>query len=476
MSFRSGRLRGEVPEEVAEFTSSLEFDREIYKETLVINAVHLKMLARLGLIGGETLTRGLASLREAYDKPLGLDEPRHEDVHMVVEEYLAGIVPEAGENLALGKSRNDTVATAIRMRAKAYLVELADSTLNLAEALLEKSLAGAETVYPATTHLQVAAPASLGFILTGYASRLLSALDSLTHAYDSLDLCPQGAAAVSGSTLPIDRDWLAAQLGFRGVLEHALEASSSRDFIIDLLATALRLSIIASDLAEQLILDFTAGLIDMGDEFCSTSSIMPQKRNPVVLEIVRTKSSEALGSMVKAASMIQRRAGGYVLDLQQVTPAIWHSLREVERSMEVLAKVVASLRVDEEGALRRCGPEASMVELANFLVLKFGVGFRRAHRACGEIARMMVEKRLTEDELCRVLRSLGVTAELRMDDVLRILDPRSILSSYATKGSASPAEVGRMAEEMRRKAAELRSWAREKRGLIERVLTGAFIA
>ncbi|MEM0481918.1 MAG: argininosuccinate lyase [Nitrososphaerota archaeon] len=474
MAFRLGRLRGEMPRDIAEYTSSLRFDQEIYGEVLVINAVHLKMLARLSYLNGNALARGLAALREAYINPLEMGDPRLEDVHMVVEDYLVKTVPEAGENLALGKSRNDSVATAIRMRAKSQTLLLVDSGLKLVEALLEMSLREAETVYPATTHLQTAAPATFGFTLTHYASRMLSALTSLAKVYEELDQCPQGAAACSGSTLPIDRKWLAAQLGFKRVLEHALEASSSRDFAVDLLSATLRLLVVVSDMAEWLLHDFTLGLLDMGDEFCSTSSIMPQKKNPVLLEVARTKVSEALGEVVRVSSMIQRRVGGYVLDLQQVTPSIWRPLREAESTLEVLSKLVGTLRVDAEAALRRCGVEAGLVELANYLALKYGVGFRRAHKACGRIARMLAEEELTEEALRRVLEEEGISAKLTLEEVSKILDPRTIVSNYATLGSASPSEVRRMVEEMKRRVGELRAWVSENRKMIESTVERAF--
>ncbi len=476
MAFRLGRLRGELPRDVAEYTSSLRFDQEIYGEVIVVNAVHLKMLARIGHLSGDALARGLAALREAYRNPLKMEDPRLEDVHMVVEDYLVRAVPEAGENLALGKSRNDSVATAIRMRAKSGALALMEASLGLVEALLSRALEEAETVYPATTHQQTAAPVTFGFALTHYASRMLSALGSLAKAYEELDQCPQGAAACCGSTLPIDRKWLAEQLGFKRVLVHALDASSSRDFAVDLLSAGLKLLIVVSDMAEWLIHDFTLGLLDMGDEFCSTSSIMPQKRNPVLLEVARTKVSEALGEVVRVASMIQRRVGGYVLDLQQVTPSIWRLLREAESTVKLLATLVGTLRVDAEAALKRCGMEAGMVELANYLTLEYGIGFRRAHRACGRIARMLAEKGLTEEVLQQVLEEEGVPAKLTLEEVSKILDPRTIVSNYTTLGSSNPSEVRRMVEEMERRVGELRAWVSENRKVLEDVVERAFNA
>jgi argininosuccinate lyase len=294
MGFRLGRLGKEMAREAAEYTSSLRIDSEIYRQVILINAVHLRMLNRLGLIGDEDLSKALRALKAVYDRPLSLDDPALEDVHMVVENFLSQAAPGAGGNLALGKSRNDAVATAIRMRAKELVVLTVREALPLVDAVLEKAEAEAETIYPATTHLQVAAPSTFGFILTHYASRLLSALEWMVKAYEELDLSPLGAAACCGSSIRLDREWIAEQLGFRGVVEHALEASSSRDFTVTLASAALRLLIVVSDMAEDLIYAFTAGLVDIGDEYCSTSSIMPQKKNPVVLEVARTKLRNGL--------------------------------------------------------------------------------------------------------------------------------------------------------------------------------------
>lgn len=474
MTFRSGRLKREMPEEAAKYTSSLSFDHEIYHSVLVINAVHLKMLAKLGLISGEILSRALEALKEAYERPLRFDDPRLEDVHMVVEDYLSRLVPEAGENLALGKSRNDTVATAIRMRAKELCLAIADSALALVDKLLDKSLSEAETVYPATTHQQVAAPATLGFILSSYASRLVSTVESLQRVYGSLDYCPQGSAACCGSTLPLDRAFLAEQLGFGGVLRHALEASSSRDFAIELGAACLKGLLIASDMAEQLIHDFTAGLIDIGDEFCSTSSIMPHKKNPVVLEVVRTKASEALGDLVRVSSMLQRRVGGYVLDLQQVTPSIWRPMKEAAETFFMLAKIIEGLAVNREETVKSCRLEAGMVELANHLVLRHGVGFRRAHRVCGELARMLGDEGLSEEGLREVLERNGIKIALGLKEVQDILSPQAVVSSYLTRGSARPSEVRDMVEELKRRVGELGAWVTNSRSLLDDVAEKAF--
>jgi argininosuccinate lyase len=474
MGFRLGRLGKEMAREAAEYTSSLRIDSEIYRQVILINAVHLRMLNRLGLIGDEDLSKALRALKAVYDRPLSLDDPALEDVHMVVENFLSQAAPGAGGNLALGKSRNDAVATAIRMRAKELVVLTVREALPLVDAVLEKAEAEAETIYPATTHLQVAAPSTFGFILTHYASRLLSALEWMVKAYEELDLSPLGAAACCGSSIRLDREWIAEQLGFRGVVEHALEASSSRDFTVTLASAALRLLIVVSDMAEDLIYAFTAGLVDIGDEYCSTSSIMPQKKNPVVLEVARTKSAEALGELAGLVAILQRRVGGYVLDLQQATPSVWKTLHETRTTLRVLAGLINTLAVNREQALKVCGPEAGIVELADYLSVRYGVPFRLAHKVCGEISRALAEGTLSEENLRSILQRSGLAAVISLQDLTSLTSPTTVVRSYTTRGSSNPEEVRRMSSALRLRIGVLGKWVEgEERRLslvAERVL------
>ncbi len=474
MSFRLGRLGREMVREAAEYISSLEFDREIYGPVILVNAVHLKMLRRLGLISAEDLSRALQALRSVYESPLPLEDAALEDVHMIVERFLTSEVPGVGGNLALGKSRNDAVATAIRMRAKELVIRSVEEVLRLVEAMLQKAMEEAETIYPATTHLQVAAPSTFGFILTHYSSRLVSAIEWMVKVYEELDLSPLGAAACCGTSIQLDREWMAAQLGFRGIVEHALEASSSRDFAITLLAATLRVLLVVSDMAEDLIYAFTLGLSDMGDEYCSTSSIMPHKRNPVVLEVARTKTAEALGELARMVAIIVRRAGGYVLDLQQATPSLWRPLKEVARTSAVLAGLVHTLRVDGERALKMLGPEAGMAELANYLTLRYGLTFRQAHRACGEISRALAEGTIDKQKLSETLKRSGIPAEISLEELLETVSPATIIRSYNTRGSSSPQEVRRMVSHLRTRADALKKWVVEEKERISSIVDMVF--
>lgn len=476
MSFREGRLPGKMSRDAAEYTSSLKDDAEIYRATILINAVHLKMLGRLGLVTQAALEEGLRALRELYERPIELSDPNMEDVHIVIEEHLSRRAPEAGWNLALGKSRNDAVATAIRMRLRERILSTVEGGIRLLRAMLERAEAEAETVFPVYTHMQAAAPASLGFILASHASRIIGGMHSLVSAYKAADRCPLGAAAVAGTSVPLDRAWMARQLGFSAVLENALEASSSRDFFVDAFSGLIKTMSVVSDLSEELVVYSTSefGLIELPDEYSSTSSIMPQKKNPVVPEVGRTKLPEVLAETLRALMITSRRFSGYVLDLQQATPSLWRAFDASEATLRLYSEIIGRLSVNRERAYNECGAPAGIVELATRLSVERRIPFRSAHRACGVLSRLMSEGRLDEEALRSVLSGIGVENPPSLGEVMGILEPRSILESYRSLGSANPSEVRRMVSAMRAEVEGLESWARGRAISLQRAVAGAF--
>ncbi|MEM0450469.1 MAG: lyase family protein [Nitrososphaerota archaeon] len=461
MAFRKGRLEGEVPERVARYISSLEEDEEILDEVLAVNAAHLRSLRRMGLISDDVLERALGALRGFPREALRTADPRLEDVHMVVEEHLRSEVPEAGENLALGKSRNDAVSAAIRMRVRRFIAELVLSGTGLAEPLLSKAEEYAETLFPLHTHEQPAAPGTLGFVLSCHASRLLKALRALASAYGEVNASPLGAGPVGGTSVPHDRLAIAEDLGFDGVVLNALEASSSRDFALAFLCGLLRVSLVLTDLAEELVryVSQNPPLLDFDDAFFSTSSIMPHKRNPVVAEVARTSLSRVLGELVRFSVNVSRRFGGYVLDLQESTEPLWRAARWTLETLEAMAEMVQTLRPGP-GAGTSIDPKTGLTEYAAWLTLTGRLTFRRAHLLCGRIASMLhsgaslesVEAYLTESGLDR-----EAVAKLR-----EFLEPRRVIGTYAVIGSSRPDEVRRSIGELVRECGELKAWATDR--------------
>ncbi len=461
MAFRRGRLEGEVPEKVARYTSSLEEDAEILEEVLLVNAAHLRSLNRLGLLEDGVLRRALEALRSFPKDALPSADPRLEDVHMVVEEYLKSSVPEAGENLALGKSRNDAVSAAIRMRLRRYIAEIVMSGVGLAEALTSKAEENASILFPLFTHEQPAAPGTLGFVLGTHASRLLKALRQLVHAYRDVNESPLGAGPVGGTSVPHDRRSIAEDLKFDGLVENALEASSSRDFGVTALAALLRVAIVLTDLAEELVryTSFDPPLLDMDDVYYSTSSIMPHKRNPVVAEVARTTLSKVLGELVRFSVNVSRRFGGYVLDLQESTEPIWRAFRWVMETVEVMEGMVRSIRPGKASGTS-VPVVTGLTEYAAWLTMTGRMTFRRAHYLCGRVASMLVSG-LPIESVQDFLRGNGLDEEA-VAELKGFLDPERVLNSYAVAGSAREDEVRRMVVRLRGECEELRSWAEER--------------
>lgn len=458
MSFRRGRLRKDLERDAAEYTSSLKFDREILKAVVAVNAVHLKMLHRLGFVDEVTCRSALETLKELSNSSLEAIDPSLEDVHIYVEEELMKRVPVAAGMLSFGKSRNDAVSAAIRIRARERCIRLIAASLDFVEGVLDVAERDAATIFPVFTHMQVAAPATYGFVLSYYASRVLGAVRSFFNALKELNVSPLGAAAVAGTSIPLDREWEAKELAFDGLVENALEASSSRDFVIDVLSSILKLSLILSDFAEDFVVLSSSGLelLDVPEELSSTSSIMPHKKNPIVPEIIRTKVGEVLAELVRSTVIASRKFGGYNLDLQQITPSIWKAFDEIETTVRIAKTVVSLTKVRAERAIEACKPPAGIVELANKLTLEKRLPFRKAHVLCGEIARLIEEGLLSDEELERVSKGLGIDLGIGRKELLELIEPYRVVRSYVTDGSSNPSMVLKLVKELRRVLGEYR--------------------
>lgn len=473
--FRRGRLGGELDADAASYTSSLPFDGEILKATVWVNAVHLKLLSEKGILPREEVGRALEALRNLAENPPREVDPRFEDVHGLVEDVVSKVSEEAGGMLAYGKSRNDAVAAAIRIRAREKLLHLTLKQLDLVEALLKKAEEHADTIFPAYTHLQRAAPATLGFVLHSHAQHLLRNAEKVGELLGWVNLSPLGAAAVAGTSAPIDRVREAKMLGFEGVLENAMDATTARDFLIHLLAHLLDSAAALSKLSEELVIYSSQefGLIELPDEFSSTSSIMPQKKNPVVAEIARTKVAEVLGELVKAAAIVARLPSGYCLDLQQATPKLWSAMKELEESFRVSAKMVSGLRVNRKRAYEACLPPTGIAEAANTITQRYGISFRKAHQLCGKISLLIIEGKLDEKSFKKALNEFGILGELSLEEFMSWMRPEKVVMSYSTIGSSNPEEVKRMVAKGFGEVERLRVWCLKSLERFERLYRSA---
>ena len=473
MAHRRGRLEDRLDKEAAEYTSSLGFDREILEAVVCVNAAHLKALAKAGILSWEECEEAVKQLTGLLSAYIDYTSHEFEDIHMIVENYLASKSPRAAAMLSLGKSRNDAVVTAVKIRLRERIIRLAEEHLKLVIALLERASKDAYTLFPLYTHLQRAAPATFGFVMHSYAVRLVKLIPRIKHVYSlCLDL-PLGSAAVAGTSVGLDVSYEAGLLGFKDVCENALEATASRDFIIDAISLCSEIALVLSCLAEELVLYSSEEfkLLDFPDALSATSSIMPQKKNPVVAEIARTKAGETLGLLVSAYSIAARQPSGYSLDLQQITPKLWKALDEIENSLTVVAKAIRQVRVNEEKASEACLPPVAIVELANHLATRHGVPFRQAHNAAGAVSKLMTENRLDEKTLRESLERFGIPGSaVSLQELSELLNPGEVVKRYATPQSANPDKVKAKAEKLMEEAEKELSWFREEGEKLKRKL------
>jgi len=465
---RKGRL-GPVRKDVILFTSSAKDDKKILKHIVDINKAHIVMLVENKVISKKNGGKILQAL-DGLEKKVKL-KPEHEDAHMAIEEEVIKTVgDEIGGNLNLAKSRNDQVATAIRMKLRQEVIRTIESIINLQESLLKKAEGNIETLIPGYTHLQPAQPITFAHYLLAQFDALQRDLKRLQEAYSRIDLCPMGAGALATTSFPIKRERIAELLGFSGILENSLDAVSTRDFLLEVLAVLSVIAVNVTRIAEDLIVWSTMefGMIDLPDEFAFTSSIMPQKKNPDVLEVIRARMAQIIGDFVASATLLKALPTGYNLDFQEATPRLWSATETAQRCLKMLSNVILSLELHHNVMLRSDFSFLAATEIANSLVRDYGVPFRTAHRIVGITVKNLVKdgkslRDLTPEMLAEVSgKILGSPVMIEKEELTRIIDLSKCIESYNVRGAPSKKEAERMLKERWKFIANSKDWIRMK--------------
>jgi len=470
---RGGRI-GSVREDVTAFTSSIKSDKKLLKAVIKINEAHVAMLMEQKIINQQHGAKLLQALTE-LDPEMKL-APSIEDVHLAIEEEVNKKVGlETGGNLHIAKSRNDQVATAIRMELRENLLDLMNYVTELQNALIELAEKHTETLVPGYTHLHPAQPVTFAHILLAYVDGLERSLKRLEETFPRVNMCPMGAGAIATTSFPINRDRTAELLGFDKVLENSIDAVGSRDFILETLANLTLLAIDISRMVEDLIIwsspDF--GIIDLPESFSSTSSIMPQKKNPDVLEVIRARMSQVLGNFLASATTMKALPSGYNLDFQEITPKLWESLETVAGSVSMLSKLVKELKVSKNIFSKPVLKFATTTELANMLVKKYNVPFRMSHRIVGSLVKNLLDNEMTLSDLTPELLqkaaqdSAGLTLNVKEADIQESIDPSKFVESHKAKGGPSPTEVKRMLKNRKQLTAQSKSNLSKKENKLE---------
>jgi argininosuccinate lyase len=470
---RGGRI-GSARKDVVEFSSSIKSDQKLLEAVIKINQAHVTMLIEQKIIDSQTGAKLLQALTE-LDPEMKLD-PSVEDVHLAVEEQVNKKVgEETGGNLHIAKSRNDQVATAIRMALRTDLLELMSLIVKLQNSLIELAEKHTETLVPSYTHLHPAQPVTFAHILVSYVDALERSLKRLEETFPRVNLCPMGAGAIATTSFPINRKQTAELLGFSGVLENSIDAVGSRDFVLETSADLTLLAMDISRMAEDLILwsapDF--GIIDLPESFAFTSSIMPQKKNPDVLEVVRARMSQVLGNFVASATTMKALPSGYNLDLQELTPKLWESIETVAASLCMLSELAKNLNVNKNVFGKPVLEFATTTELANMLVKKYDVPFRTSHKIVGTVVKTLLDKKLTLSDLKPELLNktakdvAGITLDIKLADIKESISPQKFVESHNAMGGPAPAKVKRMLTNRKQSTNQSKMSLKEQKSRLE---------
>lgn len=383
-------------------------------------------------------------------------DPNAEDIHMAVEEaVLAETGPEVGGNLHIAKSRNDQVTTAIRMQLRSELLSILLQVLNMQESLLKTAQNHTQTIILEYTHLQPAQPVTFAHYLLSHVDALGRDLQRLQSAYEHINLCPLGAGALATTSFPINRKRTAELLGFGGVLENSIDAVGSRDFILETQAALVLMAVNLSRLAEDLIIWSSPefGTVELPDDFTSTSSIMPQKKNPEVLELIRAKASQVLGDFVASTATLKSLPSTYNLDFQDITPKLWASISTLAMSLSLFAKLIPNLKVSQNVESKAAAGFVGATELANMLVQKYKIAFRTSHKIVGALVKILIgNKQTLLDATPQLLEKVshqvaGFKLAVKKEDIVSCTNLSKIIESYKIQGGPSPVEVERVLAE-----------------------------
>lgn len=441
-----GRLAAEADAATAELLASLDIDVELWKYDIAGSLAHARMLQEVGLIDADELAAirdGLRQIEEQLedgklDLPTGL-----EDIHMVIEDALIAIAGDAGRKLHTGRSRNDQVATDLRLWARDAIDELISRIRELQRCLVRTAEAAAGVVIPAYTHLQRAQPVLAGHAVLAYVEMLQRDADRLADARVRTDVCPLGSGAVGGTSLPLNRKRTAELLGFRRISRNGIDATSDRDFLAELCFACSMVATHLSRWAEDWIIYSSTefGLIELHDAYCTSSSMMPQKKNADALELIRGKSATAIAQLVGMLTLLKGLPMAYGRDLQDDKRFAFPAVEAMRQSLTVAAGVAATARFRRERIAASL--DAGFLDataLAEYLTER-GAAFRAAHHAVGQlVARAEAEGKTLAELPLAVLGELpGGVGE----DVYDCLGAANVVDRYKPDGSGGRRQLGK---------------------------------
>jgi argininosuccinate lyase len=439
-----GRFADKTAQVVERFTASIDIDKRLYRYDIAGSIAHARMLAKAGIISAEdadTLAEGLNRIRREIETGDFQFDERLEDIHMHIESRLFEIVGKTAQKLHTGRSRNDQVALDVRLYLRDALEALIAGVKGFQRALLDLAKAHIDTVLPGYTHLQRAQPVLLAHHLLAYFEMLARDAERFAQCRARTDVMPLGSAALAGTTFPIDRAHVAEALGFASISANSLDAVSDRDFILEFLSAASICMMHLSRLSEELILWSSAefGFIELPDAFATGSSIMPQKKNPDVAELVRGKTGRVYGHLLAQLALMKGLPLSYNRDLQEDKAALFDAVDTLGACLDIYPQMMAGIKFDVAAMARAAASGyLNATDLADYLVRQ-GMPFREAHHCVGLAVRHAMAKGVELEAL--PFKELQGFSPLIKEDAMAALSLRETLNRRSCPGGTGPSAV-----------------------------------
>ncbi|MBP1992664.1 argininosuccinate lyase [Paenibacillus eucommiae] len=439
-----GRFTKQTDQLVEEYTASITFDKELAEEDIQGSLAHVTMLGKCGILSlddVEKIKDGLHSVQGMIRRGELEYAISDEDIHMNIEKTLIDLIGPVGGKLHTGRSRNDQVATDMHLYLRKRVVEFVGLLTKLQDALLEQAKKNLDTIIPGYTHLQRAQPILFAHHMMAYVSMFGRDIERLQDSYKRINVLPLGAGALAGTTFPIDRHYVAQQLGFDRVYENSLDAVSDRDFILEFLSNASFIMMHLSRFCEEMVLWSSTefAFIELDDAFCTGSSIMPQKKNPDVAELVRGKTGRVYGNLFGLMTVLKALPLAYNKDMQEDKEGMFDTVRTLQGALQLFATMVSTMKVNTERMRQAVNQDFSnATDIADYLVNK-GLPFRQAHEVIGKIVLYCIQNKkylldLSMDEFSKF-------SSLFDDKIYKILQPEHVVNARNVYGGTASNQV-----------------------------------
>ena len=444
-----GRFSGETDKFVESFTSSIAFDNRLYEYDIQGSVAHSKMLNSIGILSDIELKEILTALEKVKEKiESGKVSWRDslEDIHMHIEHELIEMIGDTAKKIHTGRSRNDQVATDIRLYVRNEIINVHENIVVLQKTLIKLAEKYSKSIIPGFTHLQVAQPVTFGFIMMAWFFMLERDKSRFIDSYKRVNISPLGAGALSGSSHKLDREYVAKLLDFDGITSNSLDSVSDRDFIIEFISNSSLLMSHLSRFSEEIIIWASTmyNFVDLDDKVCTGSSIMPQKKNPDVLELIRGKTGTVYGQLMNILTIMKAQPFAYNRDNQEDKPALFNCVDTVMISVQAMNICLENLKLNEKVAKFSAKKGYSTAtDFADYLVKK-EIPFRDAHEIVGKVVAHAVSKKQDLDELS--IEDFKSVSSVIEEDIFDFLNIEGSVRSKKTSGGTSYEEVNKQIE------------------------------